>query len=762
MHKISDSIDRKFIDSIDINDWEIETDTGWKDITHIHKTIEYDEWKLITESGLSLICADNHIIFDENYQEIFAKDLIPHQSKIITKNGIKLITSIESLDKKSNMFDITVDSDDHRFWSNDILSHNTTTTVAYLLWMILFKKDYTVGFLANKKSLAIEILDRLKKAYEYLPDWIQQGIVVWNRGNIELENGSKVYAYATSASGVRGGTYNCIHGDSLICISIDQEEFTISLYDIKNILTKLNTDYYIQDGSIYYLTENINVDIFKEQINRLNLRNNSIIESSTDRIKIKSEKGYVNFDGIKISLEKKQLIKVYLQNENYIICTPDHRIKTIDGWTEAKNCIDKKILTSHGFEYCKDIELYYDDIVYDILNVENTNSFYANDILVHNCILLDEFAHVDNNIADEFFTSTYPVISSGETTKTIIISTPKGMNLYYKMWDEAVKKRSLYIPFDVTWDMVPGRDEKWKENTIRNIGVERWDQEFGCEFIGSTSTLISGHKLKTLTYDNPISSMDGFDIYYNPIPGHLYVTIVDCSEGVDRDYSTINVIDVTQQPYVQVAKYRSNKIPLLFFPTIIYAVSTKYNEAYALVETNNIGQQVIDILHYELEYDNIIKLEKHHIKGQTISSGFKKNISFGVKTTKTVKKIGCANLKTLIENDKLIIKDFDTIRELTTFVRVRDSYEADDGENDDLVMGLVLFAWLAAQSYFKDTNNIDIRRIMLDEEKMALEDALAVPFILNDGLNNNIVIDTNNDKWLSDDNFNANAYDRFS
>jgi hypothetical protein len=446
----------------------------------------------------------------------------------------------------------------------------TTTAAGYMLWSVLFQENYNIAILANKGSLAREILGRIQYAYEYLPLWLQQGIKVWNKGNIELENGSKINAYATSAAGVRGGSYNLI--------------------------------------------------------------------------------------------------------------------------------------------------------------------------------FLDEFAFVPKNMADEFFTSTYPVISSGKTTKVIIVSTPYGLNHFYKMWVDASEGRSLYKPLEVHWSMVPGRDEKWKEETIRNTSEEQFRQEFETEFIGSSATLISGAKLRSLAFFDPIYQEECFDIYEQPKPGRLYICTVDCSEGVGGDYSTVNVVDVTETPYKQVAKYRNNKLPLLFFPTIVYSIARRFNEAYVLIETNNIGQQVVDILHYDLEYENIYKLEHHHIKGQSISGGFKRSTSFGIKTTKSVKKIGCANLKTLVESDKLIIRDFDTIAEMNTFVRVRDSYQAEEGNNDDLVMGLVLFSWLTAQSYFKDSTNIDIRKVLLEEQNLLGEEELTPVGIIDDGRKEEVIIDSG-DVW---------------
>lgn len=487
-------------------------------------------------------CADDPVYFIRNYVKIVNVDrgLIPFEMWDFQENMVR--------DFHNNRFCIA---------KMPRQVGKTTTTVGYMLWSAIFNAEYQIGILANKGQLARDILGKIQKAYEYLPHWLQQGIMTWNKGSLELENGSKIYAYATSAAGVRGGTYNLI--------------------------------------------------------------------------------------------------------------------------------------------------------------------------------FLDEFAFVPHNMAVEFFTSTYPVISSGQTSKVIIVSTPNGLNLFYKMWTDAIEKRSTYKPIEVHWSMVPGRDIAWKEETIRNTSEEQFRQEFETEFIGSNATLISGAKLRSLAFHNPIIQEDGFDIYEEPKKNHLYICTVDCAEGVLQDYSTINVVDATQAPYRQVAKYRSNKIPLLFFPTIIYSIAKKYNEAFALIETNNIGQQVVDILHYDLEYENIYKTEQHHIKGQSISSGFKRATSFGIKTTKSVKKIGCANLKTLIENDKLIISDFDTIAELNTFVRTRDTYAAEEGSNDDLAMGLVLFAWLTAQTFFKDSTSIDIRQLMLAEQNLLGEEELLPIGIFDDG-----------------------------
>jgi hypothetical protein len=370
-----------------------------------------------------------------------------------------------------------------------------------------------------------------------------------------------------------------------------------------------------------------------------------------------------------------------------------------------------------------------------------------------NVIFLDEFAFVPNNIAEAFFMSTYPTISSGETTKVIIVSTPNGMNLFYRMWTEAIEKRSDYIPIEIHWSMVPGRDEAWKELTIRNTSPDQFRQEFECEFVGSTNTLIHPSKLRSLVWHNPIRKDGMMDIHKEPEPGRTYAMTVDVAEGQGLDYSAFSVFDVTEIPYRQVAKYKNNKIAPLLFPTIIYQAARFYNEAFILVEINSIGLQVSDILHHELAYDNLIKIESKGKQGQQTSPGFKKKVAFGLKTSKQTKMIGCTNLKALIESDKLIINDSETIMELTTFSADKQSFAAEEGSNDDLVMTLVHFGWLTAQKYFRENINNDIRQA-LQEEQLNLMDQDIVPFGLISGYQgedeNPYEIDSNGDLWFDD------------
>lgn len=436
----------------------------------------------------------------------------------------------------------------------------TTTTVAYLLWTILFQDSQSIAVLANRGETARGILGKLQLAYENLPMWLQQGVVEWNKGRVELENGSVIIASSTSGSAARSGSFNIV--------------------------------------------------------------------------------------------------------------------------------------------------------------------------------FLDEFAFVPGNIATEFFTSVYPVITAGTKTKIIIVSTPNGMNLFYKIWTDAVNKNNNYVPFEVHWSMVPGRDEAWKEETIRNTSEHQFRQEFETEFLGSTNTLISGKKLQELVFQNPIGEHDKLKIYEYPIKGddettkdHLYCIMVDVSEGRNLDSSAFSVIDISSTPYRQVATYKSSSISPMLFPTVIYNAAKQYNDAYILVEIN-VNPTVADIIHQDLEYENLFKIFTGNKKPQQLSSGFGRGVQMGLKMSTNVKRIGCSNLKTLIEGNKLIVNDFDTISELTTFVADKTSFKADDGHNDDLVMGLVMFAWATGQKYFKDIVNHDIRKqIQLENMNQVDEEVLPAPII---------------------------------
>jgi hypothetical protein len=369
----------------------------------------------------------------------------------------------------------------------------------------------------------------------------------------------------------------------------------------------------------------------------------------------------------------------------------------------------------------------------------------------YNIIFLDEFAYVPSNVAEQFFSSVYPTISSGKTTKVMIVSTPHGMNMFYKIWTDAEEKRNTYIPIEVHWSEVPGRDEKWKKETIANTSEQQFNTEFECEFLGSINTLISPATLRRLTYRKPIQSNAGLDIFEQPKEDHTYLLTADVARGTANDYSAYIVFDVTQVPYRMVAKFRDNEIKPLLFPQKIHQVARAYNTAFVLIEVNDIGEQVANAMQYDMEYDNMIMASMRGRAGQMLGGGFSGGrAQLGVRTTKAVKRIGCSNLKQLIEDNKLIVEDFDTINELSTFIVKGSSHEADDGCNDDMVACLFIFAWCTDQTYFKELTNNDIREQMYRENQDQLEQDMApFGFVINGLEDENIgtAVDEYGTRW---------------
>ena len=451
-------------------------------------------------------------------------------------------------------------------------SGKSTTIIAYLLHQVIFNDNINVAILANKSTTARDLLGRLQLAYENLPTFLQQGVLNWNKGSLELENGSKILAAATSSSAIRGGSFNII--------------------------------------------------------------------------------------------------------------------------------------------------------------------------------FLDEFAFIPANISEQFFSSVYPTISSGKKSKVLIVSTPHGMNMFYKLWNDAENKRNDYVPIEVHWTEVPGRDEKWKEETIRNTSEAQFATEFECEFVGSVDTLLNPSKIRTMSHNNPVVSQNGLDMYEQPIKGRDYVITVDVARGTVKDYSAFVVFDVSQMPYRIVAKYRNNEIKPLLFPHTIERVAKNYNNAHVCVEVNDVGHQVADALQFELEYTNLLMCMMKGRAGQILGGGFsKRGAQLGVRMTKQVKRIGCTNLKTLVEGDKLIIQDFNIIEELSTFVRRGQSWQAEEGSNDDLVMCLVIFAWISNQRYFKELTDQDVRARMYEEQQNAIEQDMAPFGFLDDGTEEDTIIDDKGEVW---------------
>ena len=450
----------------------------------------------------------------------------------------------------------------------------TITSAACILHYTIFNSNKTVAILANKSTAAREVLSRYQIMYENLPLWMQQGIKTWNKGDVELENGSKVFTSATSTSGIRGKSVNWLY--------------------------------------------------------------------------------------------------------------------------------------------------------------------------------IDEAAIIPNNVAEEFFTSTYPTIMAGETTKVLLTSTPLGYNHFWKYWNDAQEGRNGFVALQIPYWKIPGRDEKWAEEQKSVLGELKFNQEVLCTFLGSSNTLISPDTIARMSPIPFMHEKDGLDILEYPVPGHIYFTTVDTSRGIGGDYSAFTVIDTTEYPYKIVAKYRNNKISPLLYPTVIHKVSKEYNSAYVLVEINDIGQQVADIIHNDLEYENMIWVGSDARYGQVLSSSGRSSI-LGVRTTKQVKRIGCATLKSLVEENKLLVFDRDIISEFSTFIEHNGVFQADEGYNDDLTMTLVLFAWATNDPMFKDLMNANNRQALYSSQMQNIEDELTPFGFIDNGQSTELEVEViGGDVWLND------------
>ena len=513
-------------------------------------------------------CKQDPVYFTKNYVKIVTLD-----------KGLQPFMPYDFQEKLINNFH------DHRFniCKMPRQTGKSTTVVSFLLHYAVFNDSVNIGILANKAATARELLGRLQTAYENLPKWMQQGIIAWNRGSLELENGSKILAASTSASAVRGMSFNIL--------------------------------------------------------------------------------------------------------------------------------------------------------------------------------FLDEFAFVPNHIADSFFASVYPTITSGKSTKVIIVSTPHGMNHFYRMWHDAERQKNEYVPTDVHWSEVPGRDAKWKEQTIANTSESQFKVEFECEFLGSVDTLIAPSKLRSMVYESPLKQNAGLDIYEPSKENHDYVMTVDVARGVGEDYSAFVCVDITEFPHRVVAKYRNNDIKPMLFPNIIYEVAKNYNSAFILCEVNDIGDQVASILQYDLEYQNLLMCSMRGRAGQIVGQGFSgKKTQLGVKMSKTVKKVGSLNLKTLIEEDKLIFNDYEIISELTTFISKHNSFEAEEGCNDDLAMCLVIYAWLVQMDYFKELTEQDVRKRLYEEQKNQIEQDMAPFGFMDDGTGDDSFTDSDGDRWFKADEYGDRSF----
>ena len=351
-------------------------------------------------------------------------------------------------------------------------------------------------------------------------------------------------------------------------------------------------------------------------------------------------------------------------------------------------------------------------------------------------LYLDEFAFVEK--AGEFYTSTYPVISSGTDTKIIVTSTANGIgNTFHKIWEGSIQGVNEYSNFRVDWHDVPGRDEKWKEETINNTSQIQFDQEFGNTFFGTGNTLVNAQTLLDLRARNPIKILENGDclIYKEPIKKHDYILVADVSKGRGQDYSTFSLIDINVRPFEQVVVYRNNTISPLLFPNIIYKYANVYNKAYCIVESNDQGSVVCNGLYYDLEYENV------HVE-----SAIKAN-AVGIDINIKSKRLGCSALKDLLENNKLKIVDEQTILEISTFEAKGQTFQASVGNHDDLVMNLVLFGYFVSSAYFSNLTDLNLKDIIFNKKMKEINEDI-VPFgFIDDGTEFIQKIETQDDPW---------------
>lgn len=420
-------------------------------------------------------------------------------------------------------------------------------------------------------------------------------------------------------------------------------------------------------------------------------------------MQILTSKGFRDFDGF-VSNGIKPVGDLVIDDRT-ISCTPEHRILVDGEWVEAS--------TIEGYSVNRE------ETVYDAVNVSDGNEYLTNNVPSHNCMLLDEFAFVPNNIADEFFASVYPTIASSKESKLAMVSTPNGLNHFYKFFKEAEAGVNGFNLTKAIWSDVPGRDQAWADQQRKILGEVKFAQEMECKFQGGSNTLIAGEKLASLPVERPIALSETLRIYEEPDKTKSYVMTVDTARGLGGDYSAFVIFDVSQLPYRVVAVFRDNKISPLLYPGLILKMATQYNQAAVLVENNDMGESISNSLYYEYEYDMVIKSHDNVISsfgGRTP----------GFKTTKKSKSLGCSTLKSLIEGDKLELRDTDVIYELSNFVAKGSSYEADVG-NDDLAMCLVMFAYLTIQPAMEDFTSVSAKnQILLDRMKQAEEEMMPV------------------------------------
>lgn len=684
------------------DEWEVlSRDDKWVDVLYSNKTVEYDTWYIRLENGLELECADEHLVFVDDTTTKYVVDL-EIGDFVLTEFGQSKVAIKEHSPVQQNMFDLTVNNSLHAFYTNGILSHNTTVTAILLAHYVIFNESKAVGVLAHLGAMSREVLDRIKQAIEMLPDFLQPGIVEWNKGSIALENGSSIAAYASSPDAVRGNSFSMIYVDE--CVSGD------TIVHVKDKKT----------NSISKMT--------MKELHKMSLM------FENDRYEILTSNGMKSFDGVKRVVSK--AMRVVLNDGRELTGSYNHKILSGNQYVNLCNLrvgslVDGEKITH--IEDCGEIPLY------DALNVADGNHYTTNGIESHNCAFIENFT--------ETWKAILPVVSSGRNSKILLTSTPNGMNHWYDLWQTAIKDPTKgFIPYNADWTSVKERlyngadlfDDgyEWGLLQIESSSIENFRQEHMTIFVGASNTLINGFKLSKIQAVDVDSKDSVFYQFEEPEENRKYVFTVDVSEGRGQDYSTIQMIDVTEYPYKQVGVYRNNRISHLLLPSVIKRYAELYNEAYVYIELNSVGGTVAKTLYVDLEYENVI---------------CDSSIDLGMKQTKTTKQVGCSTLKDLIEKDKLLIRDKHTISELRTFVEHGKSWAAQKGFHDDCVMGLVIFSYLTTQPRFYDYIDEDrnIGMDLFEEELDELYGEFSVGMIISNGDGDfDVDVDTQTAAWF--------------
>jgi hypothetical protein len=697
MQDLSQQTDRKFIETYTVSDWQVQTDTGWQDIEQTHRTVKYTVWELLLSNGMRLRCADTHIVFNVENEQVYVKDLSPGD-QIQTASGLAAVLSVNATTEAEHMYDLGVNSADHRYYTGGILSHNSTTAAGYLLWHAMFVPDSTILIAAHKYLGAQEIMQRIRYAYENTPDFIRAGVTSYNKGSIEFENSSRIVAQTTTETTGRGM--------SITCLSTQNTQVTVR--------EKLN-------GEVTSVTIRKLADLIGHKT-----------ETACSQFEVLTTAGFKEFSGI--TLSEKDTYRLQLESR-FVECTPDHSFFSGSRWAWVQFQeihLGELIQTHNGFEKCISKEHVGVQEVGDLVNVANVHSFIANGINAHNCLYLDEFAFVRPNIAREFWVSISPTLSTGG--KALITSTPSSdEDQFATIWKQANKCVDEYgnptqvgingfKAFQSHWWEHPDRDETWKQAEMGRIGEERFRREHLCEFLTAEETLISSMKLSALHGRQPAFYQGQVRWYKEPELNRVYLVALDPSLGTGGDHAAIQVFESPSM--IQVAEWQHNRTPIQKQIGVLREI-TRYladivgtENVYYSVENNSLGEAALVCI-AEIGEENIAGI----FLSEPVQAGSNRRYRRGFTTTNKSKLAACSKLKGLVETDRMVINSINLVSELKTFVSSGAGFAAKSGETDDLVLALLLIVRMiqVVKQY-----HVDLDQQVTDRDQEMLE---PLPFI---------------------------------